>query len=282
MKNKSLTIVLVAVIIILLGYIAFKPKPTLVPHVPAETLQEGEDKNIEQATTPEKDTYTYTNHGFSIELPKGFVPQKIIEGEGYGPENALSLPHGGVAYVTDTSYWEKNVLTSNDFIKNEKIGDTIFKIYNNKDGTYYWFKQGKVGYEFFSVDKDLLKTFKYIGWPQIEGNKEDLVSFSIKPGQEVSGKMKVTGAISGLYYFEGSFPVQILDANKNKTSYGPGFATTEVDSMTSKPIPFSADFDFSVIPKGKYFIKLMQDDPRGESGMGEYTSRSVLVPIVVK
>jgi hypothetical protein len=115
--------------------------------------------------------------------------------------------------------------------------------------------------------------------PQIEGNKEDLVFFSIEPGQEVSGKITATGSVGG-YYFEGSFPIIILDENKNKTPYGPGFAKATSDWMASGPVPFTADFDFSVIPKGKYYIKLMQDDPSGgESGM---KIRYILVPIIVK
>lgn len=116
--------------------------------------------------------------------------------------------------------------------------------------------------------------------PQIEGNKEDLVSFSIKPGQEVSGVMKATGVLSGGYFFEGNLPVAILDANKNLTTYGPGHGQATTDWMTSGPVSFEVNFDFSKMPKGNAYIKLTQDDPSGgESGR---PIRSVLIPILIK
>ena len=119
-------------------------------------------------------TYTYTNHGFSIELPKGFIP-KEEQSEG-GPAYMITLPIGGLAYVTDASFWEKYNIPSYTYIKDQKIGNTTFKVYTSLGNNLYWFKQGNVGYEFsvfkFGVTTDttglesLLKTFKYIGWSQ--------------------------------------------------------------------------------------------------------------------
>ncbi len=112
---------------------------------------------------------------------------------------------------------------------------------------------------------------------QIEGNKEDLVSFSITPGQEVSGKVHATGMLSGGYFFEANVPISVLDEQKNVIFMVPG---TGAEWMTSKPVSFSVDFDFSKAPKGKGYIKITQDDPSGgESGL---PIRSVLIPIVIK
>ena len=114
----------------------------------------------------------------------------------------------------------------------------------------------------------------------MEGNIEDLVSFSINPGQEVSGKMSVDGIIKGAYFFEANILVSILDANKNATSYGPGYANATTDWMTTGPVSFSLDIDFSIMPKGKYYIKITQDDPSGgESGK---PIKFVTIPIIVK
>jgi len=52
--------------------------------------------------------------------------------------------------------------------------------------------------------------------------------------------------------------------------------------MERKTTNFYSDLDFTNLPKGNAYIKVEQDDPRGESGMGEYTVRSVLIPIVIK
>ena len=113
---------------------------------------------------------------------------------------------------------------------------------------------------------------------QIEGNKEDLVSFSIKPGQEVSGIMKATGVLSGGYFFEANVPVTILDEQKKIILQTYGMGTT--DWMTAGPVSFYTDLDFTNLPKGKAYIEIKQDDPSGgESGM---KIRSILIPIVIK
>src|SRR6185436_18997851 len=49
---------------------------------------------------------------------------------------------------------------------------------------------------------------------EILGNKADLVSFSIKPGDKVSGKVTATGSVKGGYFFEANIGVNILGANK--------------------------------------------------------------------
>lgn len=245
---------------------------------PAETLQDGEDKGAIV-----KETYTYTNHGFSIELPKGFVPRE--EPNTRGTRTAIYMPDGVINYITDADFYENNNLASWAYIGEKKIGNSNFKIYTSMDSILYWFKQGKIGYEFGgnkeSFKTDNFETFKFVGWPQVEGNKEDLVSFSIKPGQEVSGGMTVTGIIKGAYFFEGSFPITILDSNKISIPFG-GHATATTDWMTAGPVSFTTYFDFSKMPKGNHYIALTQDDPRDESERGNYKIKQVLIPIVIK
>lgn len=112
------------------------------------------------------------------------------------------------------------------------------------------------------------------------GSPEDLVSFSISAGQKVSGRVHATGVIQGGYFFEGNLPIAILDLNKKPTSYGPGHGQSTTDWMTGGPVSFEADFDFSAVPNGSYYIRLMQDDPSG--GEGGRPIRFVLIPIVVE
>jgi hypothetical protein len=114
---------------------------------------------------------------------------------------------------------------------------------------------------------------------QTDIGHSDLISFSIGSNTIVSGKMHSTGIIQGGYFFEGNLPVNILDVNKNPTSYGPGHGTATTDWMTAGPVSFSIDFDFSAVPNGSYYIRIMQDDPSGgESGK---PIKSVLIPIIV-
>lgn len=118
--------------------------------------------------------------------------------------------------------------------------------------------------------------------PLVGGNEDDLVSFSIKHGQEVSGIIKATGVLKGGYFFEGNVLVAILDANQNPTNYGPGHGTATTDWMTAGPVSFEADFDFTKIPKGKAFIKITPDDPRDVSEKGGAIMKQILIPIVIK
>lgn len=124
----------------------------------------------------EKDTYTYTSHGFSIELPKGFVPRDE-KAEG-GPYNIIILPDGnGVAtYISDMNWWKKYDAQVYTYLGTETIAQNVFSIYKYNDTAYpesdnrsYLYQKGNVGYMFSVNDKNktLLETFKFIGWSQV-------------------------------------------------------------------------------------------------------------------
>lgn len=110
-----------------------------------------------------KDTYTYKNHGFTIELPKGYIPHEE-KAEG-GPATMITLPNkSGINYLTDMNWWNKVKYFENKvYLGDEKIGETIFKFYKNDNVITYFYQKGNVGYEFYG-DKELLKTFKFVGW----------------------------------------------------------------------------------------------------------------------
>jgi hypothetical protein len=109
-----------------------------------------------------KNTSTYTNHGFSIEVPKGFIP-KETESEG-GPSITISMSdNSAMVYVTDVLFWEKSNIPSFKYLREEKIGENTFKVYQYNNETFYWYKKGNVGYEFHG-DKKQLETFKFVGW----------------------------------------------------------------------------------------------------------------------
>ncbi|MBP6857719.1 MAG: hypothetical protein KBC11_00775 [Candidatus Pacebacteria bacterium] len=237
-----------------------------------------------------RDTYTYTNHGFSIELPKGFTP-KEQQSEG-GPATIISLPYSDsqIVYVTNADFWEKNNLNSIEegsiCEKGEVvIGNKTFKICKDmysSNPEFYWLRVGNIGYEIYGL-KENFKTFKYVGWSQIEGNKEDLVSFSIKPGQEVSGKMKVTGSIKNVYFSEGEIPVTIADNNKktypNLFFLARGLAA---DYYTKTPAPFSVEIDFTSAPKGSAYIVITERNEADPEEIGYRPMRQVFIPVVIK
>ena len=153
--KKILKILLLIIVIIILAILFFNFYKNF--KTDSNKFSDKSKENIVATTT-----YLYKNHGFSIELPKGYTP-KEIQSEG-GPSISISLPDANLVYVTNAYFWEKNVIPSYTYIREEKIGSTMFKVYNyGDDFVFYWFKQGNVGYE-YRGNLELLKTFKFTGW----------------------------------------------------------------------------------------------------------------------
>lgn len=110
--------------------------------------------------------------------------------------------------------------------------------------------------------------------PLITGDTANLVEFSIAPGQKVSSTMTATGTLTGAYFFEANIRVNILDANKLALKQTYGTATT--DWMTSGPVSFTTNLDFTGIPAGNGFVRLMNDNPSGDPAMDKYID----IPVV--
>ncbi|MDP9249152.1 MAG: Gmad2 immunoglobulin-like domain-containing protein [bacterium] len=123
---------------------------------------------IGQSQASTSTTYTYSNHGITMELPKGFIPQE--EQSATGPYTTISLPTGSLSYTVDASWHEKYSIPKYTYIKDQKIGETTFKVYEYAGARYYWFKRGAVGYQFGGTDiaalENLLKTFRFVGWAE--------------------------------------------------------------------------------------------------------------------
>lgn len=153
---------------------------TGLPNGPAYILIQNDDPSDGEGGPPKKifipividnpvaNTYTYKNHGFTIELPIGYVPHEGQSEEGL----SITLPDSQLLYVTNATWWATHVFSSDNsytYITDQKIGSTIFEVYNYTDGIgntkFYWFKQGNVGYR-FNGDTNILKTFKFVGWSQ--------------------------------------------------------------------------------------------------------------------
>ncbi len=111
---------------------------------------------------------------------------------------------------------------------------------------------------------------------QMLGNKDDLISFSIWPGSKVHGVLSYRGTISGGYFFEANILINILDANKNVLKKSN--AVAKGDWMTSGPVNFEGNIDFSGLPKGPAYFEIHNDNA---SGLPEY-DKSILIPIVIE
>jgi hypothetical protein len=112
--------------------------------------------------------------------------------------------------------------------------------------------------------------------PQVEGHKDDLISFSILPHSEVKGLISYRGVIKGAYFFEANILINILDSNKHVLKKSNAMATT--DWMTIEPVSFEGNIDFSGVPKGPAYIEIHNDNA---SGLPE-NDKSILIPVVIK
>jgi hypothetical protein len=116
-----------------------------------------------------------------------------------------------------------------------------------------------------AFDKDLL-----------EGEKDDLVSFSILPNSKVSGIISYRGSIRGGWFFEGNILINVLDEEKNVLLNSNAVATT--DWMTEEPVDFEGNIDFSTLPKGDAFIEIHNDNPSD----GEGVQKFIQIPIIIE
>lgn len=92
--------------------------------------------------------------------------------------------------------------------------------------------------------------------------KEDRIHVTnLKPGDVIHEDVIVLGEARGTWYFEASFPVELLDANGNVLAQVP--AQAQGDWMTEDFVPFKAEFsvDFGGAKSG--MLVLHRDNPSG-------------------
>jgi hypothetical protein len=112
--------------------------------------------------------------------------------------------------------------------------------------------------------------------PEVLGNKDDLVSFSLKPNDYVNMETEITGTVKGGYFFEGNILVNILDANKKLLRSG--HATAMGEWMTAEPVKFQGDIDFIGLSKGPAYIEIHNDNASGLP----VNDKSILIPVIIK
>lgn len=117
--------------------------------------------------------------------------------------------------------------------------------------------------------------------PQVLGDKDNFISFSITPRSEVTGKIVATGVIKGGYFFEGNVIVRIVDATMKEIGAGTDTKAT-TDWMTAGPVTFQTTLDFTNLPKGPGYVKVMADDPRDASERGNAPIKQILIPVIIK
>lgn len=159
--NTGLLLILILLMAVALRWM-YKNKKTYLPILGQESpVTQTDNQNAARSIT-----YTYSNHGFSIELPIGSTPKKFDETDG-GDISYFLFRGVYLDYSRRASWWEKNKLIKYTYMRDQKIGETTFKVYLWDNGTHYWFRNEESGYDFLATDnnesklEELLKTFKF-------------------------------------------------------------------------------------------------------------------------
>jgi spore germination protein GerM len=160
----------------------------------------------------------------------------------------------------------KNNLSQKGFIIPVIVAIIVFLIIV---GGIYIYSQKKVEAPIVNNEENII-----VKSTEVLGNKEDLVSFSVKGGDSVSGVLNLTGTVKNAYFFEGNIIVDLLDANQNILKKGNGMAKTEW--MTKDPVSFVSTIDTTGL-NGNGYILVQNDDPSGGEGG---PAKKILIPVV--
>lgn len=107
------------------------------------------------------------------------------------------------------------------------------------------------------------------------GDVNNLVSFSVKPGDSVSGIVEATGTVQGGYFFEGNIVMKITDTTKKVLWTGHGTATT--DWMSAGPVSFTTTLDFTGLPPIAAYIDIQNDNPSGDPA----NQKDIYIPVII-
>lgn len=95
-----------------------------------------------------------------------------------------------------------------------------------------------------------------------EQEKTDLIQIeSPRPNTEISSPVIIRGKARGTWFFEGSFPVKLID--DKDTVIGNAIATADGEWMTQDFVPFTASLTFSPSGAKKGKLILLKENPSG-------------------
>jgi hypothetical protein len=112
--------------------------------------------------------------------------------------------------------------------------------------------------------------------PQV--TNPETFSVDINQNSTVSVGQVISGSVPGFWFFEGSFPVSLVDNNDNV--FGTVIATSTSDWMTSDIIPFTITLPTTFSYTGPGKIVFTRDDPSdGESSI-PLSETTATIPVI--
>ncbi len=104
--------------------------------------------------------------------------------------------------------------------------------------------------------------------------KTDLIQVTEpQANQEISTPVVIKGQARGTWFFEASFPVEVLD--DSQLAIGTGIAQAKAEWMTEDFVPFEATIDFARPLSKQGFLVLKKDNP---SGNAQYDDQ-LIIPV---
>ena len=99
------------------------------------------------------------------------------------------------------------------------------------------------------------------GTPAPQGLPDKLTIETPLANTVVTSPLTVKGQARGTWFFEASFPVKVLDADKKEL--GAGVAHAQGEWMTENFVPFEATIEFTKGAAKNGFIIVAKDNPSG-------------------
>ena len=109
------------------------------------------------------------------------------------------------------------------------------------------------------------------------GSELPIVVKNIKDNQEVSSPVKIVGKAKGNWFFEGSFPIDLVDTNDNLI--GSAIAKADGDWMTTDYVNFTASLEYDKSTSSKHaLLVLSKDNPSDNPDFDQ----SIFIPVILK
>ena len=97
--------------------------------------------------------------------------------------------------------------------------------------------------------------------PAVKNHDDLIVAHTPLPGSLVKSPIQVSGRARGLWFFEASFPVRVLDARGREL--GVGIAQAQDEWMTTDFVPFVVSVNFTAAVTDTGILVLQKDNPSG-------------------
>jgi hypothetical protein len=110
----------------------------------------------------------------------------------------------------------------------------------------------------------------------VAAETQNVVIAAPTSGARVASPLIVEGTAPGDWYFEAQFVAQLRDSDGAMLAEAP--ARAQEDWMTEAPVPYRAEFTFTVTQETPATIVLQEDMPADNANPREVTIGVVLVP----